>query len=81
MSYLLSLLAGSAFGIGYALLGIKSPAPPLVALFGLLGMIGGEHGATWMKRHYGTAAVTRPAGDGSSRTLPKTSSETPHDIE
>ena len=50
MNYLLSLLVGLAFGIGYALLGIKSPAPPIVALFGLLGMVTGEQGATWVKR-------------------------------
>ena len=81
MSYLMSLLAGSAFGIGYALLGIKSPAPPIVALFGLLGMVGGEQGASWVKRHYATVAVTRPAADGSARTLPKTSSDASGDTE
>ena len=57
MNYLLSLLVGLAFGIGYALLGIKSPAPPIVALFGLLGIVTGEQGATWVKRHYGYVAV------------------------
>ena len=57
MNFFLSFLVGLAFGIGYALLGIKSPAPPIVALFGLLGMVTGEQGATWVKRHCGSVAV------------------------
>ncbi len=40
--YLLSLGAGLLIGILYSLLGVKSPAPPLVALAGLLGILLGE---------------------------------------
>ena len=70
MNYLLSLLVGLAFGIGYALLGIKSPAPPIVALFGLLGMVTGEHGVTWVKRHCGSVAAspTPPPTDTHGRS-------------
>ena len=41
-AYVLSLVVGLAVGGLYGLLGVKSPAPPLVALAGLLGMVAGE---------------------------------------
>jgi XapX domain-containing protein len=37
-----SFAVGLAVGVVYALLRVKSPAPPLVALVGLLGMVWGE---------------------------------------
>lgn len=40
--YLLSLGAGMLVGIVYSLLGVRSPAPPTIALLGLLGMLLGE---------------------------------------
>jgi XapX domain-containing protein len=40
--YLLSLGAGLLVGVIYHLLDVRSPAPPLVALLGLLGMLAGE---------------------------------------
>ncbi len=40
--YLLSLGAGVLVGIIYSLINVRSPAPPLIALLGLLGMLGGE---------------------------------------
>jgi len=40
--YLLSLGAGVLVGIVYSLLGVRSPAPPVVALVGLLGILIGE---------------------------------------
>ncbi|GLQ99351.1 XapX domain-containing protein [Dyella mobilis] len=40
--YLLSLGAGILVGIIYCLLNVRSPAPPLVALVGLLGILIGE---------------------------------------
>jgi XapX domain-containing protein len=56
--YLLSLGAGLLVGIIYSLLNVRSPAPPLVALVGLLGILVGEQvipvgremlsGATWV---------------------------------
>ena len=41
-AFLLSLSAGFGVGLLYALLKVKSPAPPIVALVGLLGMVAGE---------------------------------------
>jgi XapX domain-containing protein len=40
--YLLSLGAGLLVGVIYSLLHVRSPAPPLVALIGLLGILIGE---------------------------------------
>ena len=40
--YLLSLGAGLLAGIIYSLLNVRSPAPPVVALVGLLGILVGE---------------------------------------
>jgi XapX domain-containing protein len=40
--YLLSLGAGLLVGVIYYLLNVRSPAPPLVALVGLLGILVGE---------------------------------------
>ncbi len=37
--YLASLGAGMLIGIMYALLNVRSPAPPGIALVGLLGMV------------------------------------------
>jgi XapX domain-containing protein len=48
-AYLLSLFLGCAVGVLYAVCRVKSPAPPLVALTGLLGMVLGESGYTWFK--------------------------------
>ena len=39
---LISFAVGLMVGVAYALLRVKSPAPPLVALAGLLGMVWGE---------------------------------------
>ena len=40
--YILSLAAGLLVGIVYALLKVRSPAPPVIALVGLLGILVGE---------------------------------------
>jgi len=41
-AYLLSMGAGLLAGLLYSLLGIRSPAPPAIALVGLLGILIGE---------------------------------------
>jgi XapX domain-containing protein len=40
--YLISLAAGLLVGVFYGLINVRSPAPPLVALVGLLGILIGE---------------------------------------
>jgi XapX domain-containing protein len=53
---LLSLFAGVVIGLLYALLKFRSPAPPAVALVGLLGMLAGEHLTAEMLRPAPTTA-------------------------
>jgi XapX domain-containing protein len=43
MSYLIALGAGLVVGLLYYLVRVQSPAPPLIALAGLLGIVIGEH--------------------------------------
>ncbi|SMH47814.1 XapX domain-containing protein [Azospirillum agricola] len=50
MPYLLSLGAGLLVGVIYALIGVRSPAPPTIALIGLLGMLVGEQVVPVAKR-------------------------------
>lgn len=40
--YIVSLLAGVLVGAIYGAMNVRSPAPPIVALLGLLGMLVGE---------------------------------------
>jgi XapX domain-containing protein len=40
--YIVSLGAGVLVGVVYSLLNVRSPAPPLIALIGLLGILVGE---------------------------------------
>jgi XapX domain-containing protein len=40
--YILSLATGVLVGVIYSLLHVRSPAPPIVALVGLLGILVGE---------------------------------------
>ena len=41
-AWIISLVCGVAAGVIYALLDVHSPAPPVVALLGLFGMLVGE---------------------------------------
>ncbi|MFL9955873.1 DUF1427 family protein [Paraburkholderia nemoris] len=51
-AYLVSLVAGVVVGLIYSVMQVKSPAPPTIALVGLLGMLAGEHAIplvrTWL---------------------------------
>ena len=51
-AYLFSFLIGCLVGVIYAALRVRSPAPPVVALIGLLGMLAGEHGWPWFKAFF-----------------------------
>ncbi|WP_454716694.1 DUF1427 family protein [Caulobacter segnis] len=48
--YLLSLGAGLLVGVIYSLLNVRSPAPPAIALLGLMGMLLGEQAIPIAKR-------------------------------
>ena len=47
--YLASLILGIAVGVVYGLVKVRSPAPPAMALLGLLGMLVGEQAVTLVK--------------------------------
>jgi XapX domain-containing protein len=45
---LISFVVGLLVGVAYGLIRVKSPAPPIVALIGLLGMVLGEQAGEWL---------------------------------
>jgi len=45
----LSFVVGLGVGVLYGLLRVKSPAPPIIALLGLLGMVLGEQLGMWIQ--------------------------------
>jgi XapX domain-containing protein len=55
--YLLSIGAGLLVGVLYSLMGVRSPAPPAIALLGLLGMLLGEQAVPVVKRLVAGAPV------------------------
>ena len=62
---LISFAVGLIVGVAYGLLRVKSPAPPLVALFGLLGMVWGEQAAErfFVKAPPSASVKQSPVGD------------------
>ena len=59
-SYLISLAVGILVGVLYGLLGVRSPAPPTVALIGLLGMLIGEQAVPAIKARIGHSSPKSP---------------------
>jgi XapX domain-containing protein len=53
-SYLVSLGAGTLIGLIYGAIKVRSPAPPLVALVGLLGMTIGAQAIPAVEKLLGT---------------------------
>jgi XapX domain-containing protein len=49
--YLASLILGAAVGVVYGLVKVRSPAPPAIALLGLLGMLAGEQAISLVRSH------------------------------
>lgn len=71
--YLFSLGAGLLVGALYALLGVRSPAPPAIALLGLLGILLGEQAVplAWRLIH-----PAKPDSPVSSEAQPSPAPET-----
>ena len=79
--YVFSLAAGVLVGIIYGLLNVRSPAPPVVALLGLLGILLGEQvtaaakrliagrpvTTAWLKTDCAQQILGTPIGSGASR--------------
>ncbi|MEI4488325.1 XapX domain-containing protein [Frigidibacter sp. MR17.14] len=59
--YLVSLGAGLLVGVIYSLLHVRSPAPPVVALVGLLGILVGEQALPIWHWLTGNRAITQSA--------------------
>ena len=56
--FVVSFSVGVLVGIIYGLLNVRSPAPPIVALLGLLGILGGEQVVPIAKRLLSGAPLT-----------------------
>ncbi len=56
--YIVALAAGLLVGVIYGLLNVRSPAPPVVALVGLLGILLGEQVVPLARRVLAGHAVT-----------------------
>jgi XapX domain-containing protein len=63
IAYLVSLMMGLAVGAAYGLIEVRSPAPPLVALIGLLGMVLGERAIDTAKIYLAPPAIQQPHDD------------------
>jgi XapX domain-containing protein len=59
-SYFISLAIGIFVGAIYGFIRVRSPAPPLIALIGLLGMLAGEQVPLLIKQvlHHGRPTLT-----------------------
>ena len=57
--YLVSLGAGLLVGVIYGLLNVRSPAPPVIALVGLLGILLGEQVVPIARRLLAAQPITR----------------------
>jgi XapX domain-containing protein len=64
--YVVSLLMGLVVGVVYGLVQVRSPAPPLIALVGLLGMVLGEQAVEMVNHHLPPrpeASIRQSSGD------------------
>jgi XapX domain-containing protein len=69
LGFLVSLFMGLVVGVAYGLVQVRSPAPPLIALVGLLGMVVGEQAVDMARRHFAPPAqassdLQEPSGNG-----------------
>lgn len=74
MSFVISLGVGFGVGLLYWLLKVQSPAPPLIALAGLLGMVLGEHAIPVVKAQFAISASApkpAPVSANHASTLPQ----------
>lgn len=56
--YLVSLFMGLAVGAAYGLVNVRSPAPPMIALVGLFGIVVGQQAVELAKRRVEPPART-----------------------
>jgi XapX domain-containing protein len=63
-TYLASLILGVAVGVVYGLVKVRSPAPPAIALLGLLGMLAGEQAVSLVRSHVFKSGIQLNAASG-----------------
>ncbi|NLS08327.1 XapX domain-containing protein [Rhizobium sp. P32RR-XVIII] len=56
--YIMSLGAGILVGVIYSLLNVRSPAPPVIALVGLFGILIGEQAVPVVKRVFSSEPLS-----------------------
>ena len=71
---LISFGAGVAVGILYGVIRVKSPAPPLIALLGLLGIVLGEQFGGWILARRVTLVHLRSSASSGRPTTGSSSS-------
>ena len=76
-SYLISFAVGLMVGCIYSFLKVRSPAPPLIALVGLLGIVLGEQSPALVKQLFikddaKASQVSEPVGPNASTQRPNT---------
>ncbi|MFB0873037.1 MULTISPECIES: XapX domain-containing protein [unclassified Sphingobium] len=69
-AYIISLGAGLLVGIVYSLLGVRSPAPPVIALVGLAGILLGEQLIPVAKRLAAHTELARVVTDDCANHVP-----------
>ena len=57
----ISFAVGLIVGVAYGVIRVKSPAPPIVALLGLFGMVLGEQAGGWLSAKNIQATNATPA--------------------
>jgi XapX domain-containing protein len=68
---LIAFAVGTLVGVLYGVIRVKSPAPPIIALVGLLGMVLGEQGGAWLLAKKIQAANVIPTDTASVRKDPQ----------
>lgn len=67
--YLVSLFMGLVVGAAYGLVHVRSPAPPMIALVGLFGMVLGQQAVDLAKRRFVPPAQTPSSALWSNDTI------------
>jgi XapX domain-containing protein len=70
MSYLISLGVGLVIGLLYYVVRVQSPAPPLIALAGLLGIVIGEHAIPFVQAQIRTPDAQTQSAPAASTSKP-----------
>jgi XapX domain-containing protein len=68
--YVVSLVMGVAVGVAYGFVQVRSPAPPLIALVGLFGMVLGQHAIVAARHRFAPTSTSVQQARGDVQTPP-----------